>query len=187
VRPQLWVFAGPNGAGKSTLVADRLKGRLPTVNPDELALSLPDGRNRELEAGKLAVTARHAHLAARRSFGFETTLTGRGELMLIRQARQIGYKTNLVFVGISSVELSVGRVSLRVSRGGHDVPHQALLRRFERSFGNLKKALTLVDRAFLVDNTARRRRLVAIRDGPTVHRRSRLPPWAETALAGLLE
>lgn len=183
MRPQLWIFAGPNGAGKSTLVADRLKGRLPSVNPDELALSLPDGRARELEAGKLALIARQRHLDAGRSFVLETTLTGRGEIILIRQARDFGYKVNLVFVGLSRVEFSISRVAGRVDRGGHGVPLEALLRRFDRSYSNLRTALPLVDRAFLVDNTGRRRRLVAVREGGRVRRRGKLPTWAEEALA----
>ncbi|MEK9499123.1 hypothetical protein V2H77_22210 [Photorhabdus sp. P32] len=36
-RPQLWVIAGPNGAGKSTLVRRHLTGKLPVVNPDDIA------------------------------------------------------------------------------------------------------------------------------------------------------
>lgn len=182
---QLWVFAGPNGAGKSTLVADRLKGRLPVVNPDELALSIEDGRNRELEAGKLALQARQAHLAARRSFGFETTLTGRSELILMRHARELGYKVNILFVGISSVDVSINRVAVRVERGGHGVPREALLRRFQRSFDNLQTALTIAHRTFLVDNAERRRRLVAVKDGERLHRRNDIPAWAEAALAVL--
>ena len=38
--PQLWVVAGPNGAGKSTLTRRYLAGRLPIVNPDDIAQAL---------------------------------------------------------------------------------------------------------------------------------------------------
>lgn len=177
---QLWVIAGPNGAGKSTLVSRRLSGRIPVVNPDELALGLPPGPRREFDAGRLALEARQAHLGAGRSFGFETTLTGRGELLLIRQARELGYKVTLVFVGLSDVQMSIRRVGERVSRGGHNVPVDDLLRRYDRSMANLGRALDEVDRAYLIDNTGRQRRLVLVFQGGRLRRRtSKLPAWAE--------
>jgi hypothetical protein len=46
-----WVFAGPNGAGKSTLAAQRVRGRLPVANPDEIAQAFP------LRGGQLDVLA----------------------------------------------------------------------------------------------------------------------------------
>ena len=69
--PQLWVFAGPNGAGKSTLVAQRVRGRLPVVNPDEIAQAFPlrGAQLDVLAAGRVALTQREALLAAGRSFG----------------------------------------------------------------------------------------------------------------------
>jgi len=61
VIPQLWVFVGPNGAGKSTLVDRYMAGRLPVINPDNIAREL-DSRlgegQRVLRAGRLAVAER---------------------------------------------------------------------------------------------------------------------------------
>ena len=37
MKPQLWVIAGPNGAGKSTLADRYLAGRIPLINPDNIA------------------------------------------------------------------------------------------------------------------------------------------------------
>jgi predicted ABC-type ATPase len=90
------VFAGPNGAGKSTLVAQRVRGRIPAVNPDDIAKTLPPrpGNAGVIEAGRIALTQREEHLAQRRTFGLETTLTGRSELDLMRRARAAGYRVN---------------------------------------------------------------------------------------------
>jgi|GEM_PF-3753757 Uncharacterized protein conserved in bacteria len=37
---QLWIIAGPNGSGKTTLTQRHLAGRLPVLNPDEIALEI---------------------------------------------------------------------------------------------------------------------------------------------------
>lgn len=178
------MIAGPNGAGKTTLVSRRLKGRLPIVNPDEIALTLPPGPRRDIDAGRLALEARRRHLADRRSFAVETTLTGRGELLLVRDANAVGYKVTLVFVGLSEVELSVRRVGERVTKGGHDVPIDALLRRYDRSMANLVKVRPDTDRAFIIDNSLRRRRLLLVFDGSRLTRTSkRLPEWADALVA----
>lgn len=184
--PQLWVFAGPNGAGKSTLAARQVRGRVPVVNPDEIARTLPparDGGVDVLAAGRLALQDRERHLAGRTSFAVETTLTGRGELSLIARAKDIGYVLRLFYVGLDDLALSVDRVATRVAAGGHDVPRADLFRRFDRSRGNLAEALRLADRAFVLDNSGQRRRLVLVRsDGRTRIVSRRIPAWVEAAI-----
>lgn len=162
--PQLWVVAGPNGAGKSTLISDRLHGRLPFVNPDDIARRISptdfDNPRNIILAGRQALKERRAHLAALDSFAIETTLTGNSALDLISTAKTLGYKINLIFVGLDDVALSMARVALRVRAGGHRVPAKDLLRRFSRSIENLTHASKLVDRLWVLDNSGLRRRLV---------------------------
>ena len=184
--PQLWVFAGPNGAGKSTLAARQVRGRVPIVNPDEIARTLPparDGGVDVLGAGRIALQERERRVGARESFAVETTLTGRGELALIARAKEAGYAVRLFYVGLDDLALSVDRVATRVAAGGHDVPRADLFRRFDRSRGNLAEALRLADRAFVLDNSGQRRRLVLVRDdGRTRVISRRLPVWVEAAV-----
>jgi predicted ABC-type ATPase len=190
VTPQLWVFAGPNGAGKSTLVAQRVRGRIPTVNPDEIALTLPaaQGPAGVIAAGRVALAQREAHLAAGRTFGLETTLTGRSELDLMRRARGAGYSVNFVFVGLDDVQLSASRVYERVGKGGHDVPLADVLRRFDRSMGNLAIALPIADRAFVLDNSGSRRRLLLSRENEqTRFLAQQLPKWAADAIPAAMQ
>lgn len=112
-KAQLWVIAGPNGAGKSTLISQRFQGRLPFVNPDDIARQLAptdfDNPRIVIQAGRQAVAERRAHLLARRSFAIETTLTGNSSLDLIHQAITSDYKINLVFIGLDDVALSMAR------------------------------------------------------------------------------
>lgn len=185
--PRLWVFAGPNGAGKSTIVDQFVGGRIPIVNPDNIALTLPPDLGdtaRVLQAGRIAVRERATLLAARQTFGIETTLTGRSELDLMRAAAAAGYQVNLVYVGLRDVRHSVGRVSERVRRGGHDVPLPDLMRRFDRSVANLAVAMTIANhRVLLGDNSGRRRRLLLASKGGRVKYRSPTPPtWATSVV-----
>ena len=94
-RPQLWVFAGPNGAGKSTFV-DRhsIDQKIRVVNPDVIAKRISPAHQGEaavqIQAGREALSERRRLMSQGRSFAIETTLTGRGELALIHQARDVG-------------------------------------------------------------------------------------------------
>jgi predicted ABC-type ATPase len=182
---QLWVVAGPNGAGKTSLVTERLSARaildeFDVVNPDVIAQALPriDGRLDERQAGEIAVRRRNNALAARRSLAIETTLSGSSTLRFMRRARGAGYKINLIYVGIDSPELSLERVRARVADGGHDVPVTAIARRHPDSLAKLPEALSLSDRAYVLDNSGRRRRLVMIREAGRVrYLHPRAPGW----------
>lgn len=185
-RPQLWVFAGPNGAGKSTLAARFLKDRLPIVNPDVIAAQdiprKPDGKLDEQQAGKIAVRQRLAHLSSRESFAFETTLTGRSEIRVMQAARDAGYKVNLVYVGVSSAERSADRVAGRVQEGGHDVPPDAISRRYPKSMEQLAEAARLSERVIVFDNSHASHRLLLVHENGQNRLHSPLPAWARQAL-----
>jgi predicted ABC-type ATPase len=185
VKLQLWVFAGPNGAGKSSLVVRYVRGRIPIVNPDDIALTLPqrNGEPAVLEAGRLALAQREAQLAAGHSFGVETTFTGHGELNLMRRARACGYYVTLVFIGLRSVNLSASRVRTRVRDGGHSVPLADVFRRFDRGMANLATGLTIADRSYVIDNSGTRRRLPFSREnGEVKHLAKIMPAWATDAI-----
>ena len=185
-RPQLWVVAGPNGAGKSTLVARQLTGRMPIINPDDIAFSLPrrsDGELDEALAGREALRQRGRMLDSGRSFAIETTLAGTGSLRFMSGAAAHGYAVTLVYVGIASGSLSLQRVRDRVAAGGHDVPVDAIMRRYPDTMGKLSAALGLVDRAYIIDNSGTRRRLlIKIEDGRAISVADDLPKWAVGAV-----
>lgn len=81
-----------------------------------------------------------SHIRARRSFAFETTLSGRGYLQLISRLRTDGWRVELVYLALPSVELSILRVAERVAHGVHNVPLPALRRHFPRSLRLLLEA-----------------------------------------------
>jgi predicted ABC-type ATPase len=179
-KPQLWVIAGPNGSGKSTLTA-RYYGRfsaIPIVNPDVLAAE--QGIS-PVSAGKQALQLQKDYLEKRCSFLVETTLSGKHELKLMKEARASGYKVNLVYVCVNTHNLLFGRVSQRVKSGGHAVPPEDITRRYNRSIEQLPPALDFADRAFILDNTSKEHpRLLLSKDRGMFRNVARkFPTWAK--------
>jgi len=185
-RPQVWIIAGPNGAGKSTLVAQHLAGRMPIINPDDIAAALPrraDGTLDELLAGREALRERERMLGSGRTFAIETTMSGNSSIRFMREAAGRGYALILVYVGIASAVLSLQRVRDRVAAGGHDVPIEAVMRRYPDTMAKLATALGLVDRAYIVDNSGLLRRfLIMAEDGRAMSVAVDLPKWAVSAV-----
>jgi predicted ABC-type ATPase len=180
------MIAGPNGAGKTTFFAP-FSHRLPVVNPDVIARRMAPEHQGEpsvmLKAGRQAIHDRNAHLAAGRSFAIETTLTGNGEIDLLRRARAAGYKVTLLYLGLDSAETSYSRVAQRVREGGHGVPAADIGRRYARSLHNLTLVLPLLHRLYVVDTVARNPRLLLIREDARIKYISPNPPdWSRPIL-----
>lgn len=189
---QIWIVAGPNGSGKTTLARRHLVDRLPVVNPDEIARTLnpsnPNDPAAAIRAGRQALALRAQLLADRRSFAIETTLSGNQEITLMRDAKAAGYKVNLIFIATESPIVSMGRIVSRVSDGGHYVSGIDIERRYKRSMDNLPQAMALADRAWLLDNSRARMRLVAAIEHSQVKSQiSSLPRWVRDAKLQVLE
>lgn len=64
------------------------------------------------------------HLLAdrRTDFGFETTLSGKGYVRLLKDLRGRGYRIHLFFLWVRSIDIALERIVERVAQGGHNVP-----------------------------------------------------------------
>jgi predicted ABC-type ATPase len=70
--------------------------------------------------------------------------------------RREGYKIHLFFLWLQSPELALGRIKERVIMGGHDVPAQIVLRRFDQGLCNLFHLYrALLDSWMLFDNSGK--------------------------------
>jgi predicted ABC-type ATPase len=78
----------------------------------------------------------------------------------MREAKALGYEVHLIFICLDAPENNILRVRERVARGGHDVPAEDVLRRYQRSLANVPEAISLVDQAMLFDNTGGKARKV---------------------------
>lgn len=152
------IIAGPNGAGKTTFAREFLPqeaGCPVFVNADLIAAGLAPfaPETAAVRAGRLMLQELQRHFAARESFAFETTLSGRGYLRHIRRWQAAGYRVKLIFLQLDSPEEAIARVAQRVRQGGHDIPEAIIRRRFAAGRENFERLYApLVDAWVLYDN-----------------------------------
>jgi predicted ABC-type ATPase len=140
--PTCWIIAGPNGAGKTTFALEYLPQVAQCsrfVNADLIAAGLsPLAPESELlAASRLFLTEIESCIQRRGDFAFETTLAGRSYLKLVRRLRADGWRVELIYLALPSMEMSRLRVAERVAHGGHNIPTADIERRFARSLANL--------------------------------------------------
>lgn len=140
--PICWIIAGPNGAGKTTFALEYLPQVAQCsrfVNADLIAAGLsPLAPERELlAASRLFLREIETCIAQREDFSLEITLAGRSYLKLIRRLRADGWRVELIYLALPSMEMSKLRVAERVAHGGHNIPVADIERRFARSLDNL--------------------------------------------------
>jgi predicted ABC-type ATPase len=164
--PRCIIIAGPNGAGKTTFAREfllREAGVIHFVNADLIAGGLSPLRP-ELaarQAGRLVLTELSRLAKARESFAFESTLSGRTYLRLLKGWKAAGYRIEIVFLSLPSVQLALQRIATRVRQGGHDVPRSDAIRRFHRSWDNFEKLYRpLAEKWSVYDNSGNTPRLV---------------------------
>jgi predicted ABC-type ATPase len=128
--------------------------------------------------------AREQCLADGLSRTFETVMSHPSKVAFLRRARSRGVRTYLYFVATDAVEINIGRVALRVQRGGHHVPEDKLRQRYARSLALLPAALEAADRAFAFDNSGGAPELTAqFEAGELQLRSTHMPSWLEQAVS----
>lgn len=181
MKPQLVLLTGPNGAGKSTFYEHFLSDSpLPFLNADVLAANTGVD---SFEAARVIDGQRATKIEAGDAFISETVFSdpGGAKLDMLRAAIEAGFEVELIYIGLSSPELSARRVGQRVARGGHDVPTEKFASRYERSLANLKVATSFVPAVTIYDNSSVAdpyRFLAMFKNGVLVERGpGRMPAW----------
>jgi predicted ABC-type ATPase len=161
VPARLYVLAGVNGAGKSSIGGAAIRAAGGNYfNPDEAA--------RELMAANPGLGQTDANAAAwqqgrrlleraldqRLDFTFETTLGGATMPRLIAEAASRGIEVYVFYVGLNSADAHIERVRQRVRAGGHDIPEDAIRRRYRHSRLNLVQLLPALTELRVYDNSA---------------------------------
>jgi predicted ABC-type ATPase len=185
---QLWVLAGGNGAGKSTFFKHYLADLgIKLVNADLIAKEI-GARNVErssYQAAAVAETIRNDLLAQGASFCFETVFSHASKIDFIAQAKALGYKIILVYIHLIDSSLNEARVCQRVAEGGHSVPVDKIHSRIPRTMRHIRTALTIVDEAWILDNSSERNRfqqIVVMRTGQYEFKVDPPPDWARAIL-----
>jgi predicted ABC-type ATPase len=158
-RPRCVVIAGPNGAGKTTFAkeyllrvakvihfvnADLIAGGLSPLKPELAAIAAARVVLREID--RLA--------ADKTSFAFETTLSGLTYLRRMNQWKRAGYRIEIIYLRLDSVDLAMRRIAARVLQGGHDIARRDVTRRFKRGWENFESVYRPMAEAWAIyDNS----------------------------------
>jgi len=129
------------------------------LNPDDYTNDLrqanPSASSDELRQLLWAEMERQRaeRFAAKRSFALETNFTYHDKLELLDSARQSGYETVIFFVGLDSPQRAIRRVATRVSRGGHSIENDKVIKRWSAGLIALDKAIPKADAIYVIDNS----------------------------------
>lgn len=187
--PVLHLLAGPNGAGKSTLVTRVLQPQthLRFVNADSIAAQRWPGQQEAhaYDAARLAEAQRRALIAAGESFIAETVFSHPSKVALIEAAQAHGFLVYLHVVMVP-VAVTLGRVEHRVRHGGHTVPEQKILERYDRLWPLVARARELADTTRFYDNEndATPFRPVAVYRHGRLQGGTHWPEWTLAVLTG---
>lgn len=170
------IIGGVNGCGKSSLTgalkAERSDLGL-IIDVDKLAAQLGS----PVEGGKAAVRKIDECLEKGISFTQETTLSGARTERTIRRAKERGYTIRLYYIGLDTLEESLGRIRNRVAKGGHDIPKADVERRFSTRFADVLRILPYCDEARFFDNDNGFVEVTEYRNGELIPRVSTPPRW----------
>ena len=158
--PEIHVIGGPNGAGKTTSA----RGMLPSflgvsqfVNADEIARGLSGFAPETVaqEAGRIMLHRLRVLAAQRADFAFETTLASRSFVPWLAEQQEAGYRVHIIYFWLPTPEMAVELVARRVGRGGHHVPEETVLRRYQRGRENfLRLFAPMADEWEVYDNSS---------------------------------
>lgn len=140
--PAILVAAGTNGAGKSSIVQPFIEASGGAYyNPDQYAATLIRHGMPPSDANALAWARGYQQLCTAvedgTAYAFETTLGGHSIAYQLMRALAFERQVVILYVGLVSPELHLQRIRDRVTRGGHDIPEDAVRRRYDDSRRNL--------------------------------------------------
>lgn len=180
--PELILVAGPNGSGKSTIAASiATASSFEIVDPDAIARRIDPllPAKAAIPAARLAISRCRTLIAERQNFILESTLAGHGALGVVRKAMAARYQTLLVYVALSSVDLQIERVRLRVAQGGHDIPEVDIRRRYSRSLTRAPHVMCVSDEVLVLDNSGSQPVPVStLKNGRLQWKAELIPLWA---------
>lgn len=147
--PEIIVFAGPNGSGKSTITR-MAKVIEPYINADDIKRT---NYCSDLEAAQKAEELRNAAVNEKKSFTFETVLSTRRNLELLKRAKDKGFFIRCIYVLTSDVNINVFRVESREALGGHGVPEDKIRSRYDKALALVPELIKIADIVHIYDNT----------------------------------
>ena len=103
------------------------------------------------------------------------------DTQLLDEAKAAGYTTKVLFISTEDANLNVGRILVRISRGGKPETAQSVIDSYQEATKNLAEVRKHADELILYDNTAHNRgyRVVAHFTGGKLSKVAQsIPDWA---------
>ncbi len=154
------MIAGPNGSGKTTVTVslrrDQWSEGVEYINPDDIAKEkFGDWNSRDaiLSAANWAEARREELLEQRAGIAFETVFSAPDKVNFLQRAKRAGYFLRVFFVSTNDPRINASRVMRRVMNGGHTVPLEKIVSRYDKSMVNLVAAIEIADRVYIYDNS----------------------------------
>jgi len=180
--PRLRLIAGPNGSGKTTLARYLISQNVPLgqyINPDDIAKHVDLPRMLQATADVLetdapstvssaerfastfaamlaqhiAVGLRGDWIGAQLSLTYESVMSHESHLDFVDRANEAGFDSYLYYICTSDPVINQARVERRVLAGGHDVPADKILSRYEKSLSLLYAMSKKCKRVYFFDNS----------------------------------
>lgn len=173
------IVGGVNGVGKSSftgVLKERSTDLGVIVDVDRIIAKL--GGN-ALDGGKAALTKIRECIDKGVPFTQETTLSGYKTEATAKQVKELGYYVRLFYVALDTAEESLARIENRVKRGGHDIPHDDVERRFAGRWEAVGKVLPYCDEAEFYDNDNGFVKVAEYRNGELRPVGDHRPHWLE--------
>lgn len=120
------------------------------INADEIQAALGcDNKT----AAEIADKRRESALEARQDFCFETVMSTDRKIKFLRRAREAGYFIRCYYILTADPQINVLRVASRVASGGHDVPEDKIIARYDRALELVRDLVPICDVCYIYDNT----------------------------------
>lgn len=171
------IVGGVNGSGKSSLTGVLKAERNDlgyVIDVDKIAF---ENQGDNYKAARIAISKIESFLKHGITFTQETTLSGHMVERTLIKAKNLNYDVHLFYVGLSSSKESIKRIKNRVEKGGHDIPQEDVIRRYETRFDSLIKLLPYCDEVKFYDNENRFDNVAEYRNGEIIYKSDYHPLW----------
>jgi predicted ABC-type ATPase len=158
-QPCLRIFAGCNGSGKSTYSNAFSVDAVP-FDFDKRFLErysdMPDSELREEIAKNITseefLSEFNNALINKVSFAFETNLFPYPENFVL-EAKKHGFRLEMYFFCLNTIELAKERVEIRAKNNGHDVDEHTILVKWKEGYKNINLHFSDFDYLTFIDNS----------------------------------
>lgn len=196
IKPTLTVIAGCNGSGKSSFSKALTSEKTPSFDYDKVYLEkynvLHDSDIREVMAHNkarqvLEESIEHS-LQNKVDFTFETNFNST-PLYWPKKFKEANFNLRLIYFCLNSIEEAKRRVQIRVENGGHFVPENEIIERYQLGYKHLNEHYRYFNEVYLFDTSTYKERpqfLFTIKNGEIQDFKS-IPLYLEKLIPNIIK